>query len=161
MRSSIAAHMVQSMAVAPHVTAVFEADLTAVLRHREANQKAYTSPPISCRPASPRSGSAQVNSRWRDGARDLSACNIGVATALPGRAHRAGGATPKADDGGHLAPAQRFTARARAGTLEPKEVRGHLPFQSWRERLASRRADRHQPAAVRHLGVGRLEQRVR
>ena len=41
MRRSIAQHMVQSVAVAPHVTTVFEADLSAILDHREAHRAAF------------------------------------------------------------------------------------------------------------------------
>lgn len=38
MRKAIAAHMVQSKATSPHVTTIFEADMTAVVQHREANK---------------------------------------------------------------------------------------------------------------------------
>jgi len=41
MRRTIAQHMVQSVAVAPHVTAVFEADLSAIVAHRETNRGAF------------------------------------------------------------------------------------------------------------------------
>ncbi len=41
MRRSIAQHMTQSVAVAPHVTAVFEADLSAIVGHREAHRAAF------------------------------------------------------------------------------------------------------------------------
>lgn len=38
MRRAIAAHMVQSKQTSPHVTTVFEVDMTAVVRHRAAHQ---------------------------------------------------------------------------------------------------------------------------
>jgi 2-oxoglutarate dehydrogenase E2 component (dihydrolipoamide succinyltransferase) len=38
MRRRIAEHMVQSKRIAPHVTTVFEADLSAIMRHRQANK---------------------------------------------------------------------------------------------------------------------------
>ncbi len=41
MRRSIAAHMVKSMSTAPHVTTVMEADLRAVVRHREVNKDKF------------------------------------------------------------------------------------------------------------------------
>src|SRR5206468_8716168 len=41
MRRSIAEHMVRSVQAAPHVTAVFEADLSAVAAHREAGKAAF------------------------------------------------------------------------------------------------------------------------
>src|SRR5688500_4816576 len=41
MRRSIAQHMVQSVATAPHVTSVFDADLSAIVAHREANKAEF------------------------------------------------------------------------------------------------------------------------
>ncbi len=41
MRRAIAQHMVQSKRTSPHVTTVFEADMTAVVRHREAHKEEY------------------------------------------------------------------------------------------------------------------------
>lgn len=41
MRRSIAAHMVQSISTAPHVTTVMEADLSAVVRHRQIHKANY------------------------------------------------------------------------------------------------------------------------
>jgi 2-oxoglutarate dehydrogenase E2 component (dihydrolipoamide succinyltransferase) len=41
MRRAIAQHMVQSKATSPHVTTVFEVDMTAVVRHREQHKAAY------------------------------------------------------------------------------------------------------------------------
>lgn len=38
MRRRIAEHMVQSKRIAPHVTTVFEAELSAIMRHRQANK---------------------------------------------------------------------------------------------------------------------------
>lgn len=42
MRRVIAQHMVQSVQTSPHVTSIFEVDMLAVVRHREANKQAYT-----------------------------------------------------------------------------------------------------------------------
>lgn len=41
MRRAIAGHMVQSKTTSPHVTTVFEVDMTAVVRHREANKQPF------------------------------------------------------------------------------------------------------------------------
>ncbi len=41
MRRIIAAHMVRSKQTSPHVTTVFEVDMTAVVRHREAHKAEY------------------------------------------------------------------------------------------------------------------------
>ena len=38
MRLAIAEHMHSSVTTAPHVTAVFEADFTAIMRHRDRNK---------------------------------------------------------------------------------------------------------------------------
>ncbi|MBX3050188.1 MAG: 2-oxo acid dehydrogenase subunit E2 [Caldilineaceae bacterium] len=42
MRRAIAEHMERSVRTSPHVMALFEADMTAVVRHREAQRAAYT-----------------------------------------------------------------------------------------------------------------------
>ncbi len=42
MRRAIAQHMVLSKRTSPHVTTVIEADMTAVVRHREAHKRTYT-----------------------------------------------------------------------------------------------------------------------
>lgn len=41
MRQRIAQHMVQSKRIAPHVTTVFEAELSAIMRHRQANKDEF------------------------------------------------------------------------------------------------------------------------
>src|SRR5690606_33381089 len=41
MRRAIAHHMVQSVQTSPHVTTIFEADLTAVVQHREAHKAEF------------------------------------------------------------------------------------------------------------------------
>ncbi|HEX3234702.1 MAG TPA: 2-oxo acid dehydrogenase subunit E2 [Gemmatimonadales bacterium] len=133
MRRSIAQHMVQSVAVAPHVTTVFEADLSAIVADREAHRAdfemdgvklTYTAYFIRASVAALQAV-PEVNSRWHDDALELFGdCNIGVATALP--------------QGGLILPVihcaqtldlratakrlQDLTQRARAGALDPKDV---------------------------------------
>ena len=83
MRRSIAQHMVQSVAVAPHVTTVFEADLSAIAAHREASavKLTYTAYFVRASVAALQAV-PEVNSRWHDDALELfDDCNIGVATA--------------------------------------------------------------------------------
>ncbi|MSR03847.1 MAG: 2-oxo acid dehydrogenase subunit E2 [Gemmatimonadetes bacterium] len=128
MRKSIAAHLSQSMAAAPHVTTIFEADLSAVLAHRAATDKAatFTAYFVQATVAALRAV-PEVNSRWHDQALELfEDCNIGIGTALK--------------DGGLIVPViQRaetlnlvetagrladLTARARSGGLTPKDVQG-------------------------------------
>ncbi|MFL5493031.1 MAG: dihydrolipoamide acetyltransferase family protein [Gemmatimonadales bacterium] len=133
MRRSIAQHMVQSVAVAPHVTTVFEADLSAIVAHREAHRAAleadglkltYTAyfvrASVTALQAVP-----EVNSRWHDDALELfDDCNIGVATALPQGGlilpviHRAQALDLRAT----AERLQDLTQRARSGTLAPSDV---------------------------------------
>ena len=47
MRKAIAAHMVQSKATSPHVTTIFEVDMTAVVQHREAHKNGFASKGIA------------------------------------------------------------------------------------------------------------------
>jgi 2-oxoglutarate dehydrogenase E2 component (dihydrolipoamide succinyltransferase) len=132
-RRSIAKHMVQSVAVAPHVTTVFEADLSAIVAHREAHRSAFEADGVKLTYTAyfVRAGVAaleavpEVNSRWHDDALELfEDCNIGVATALPEGGlivpviHRAQALDLRAT----AERLQDLTQRARAGELRPKDV---------------------------------------
>ena len=136
MRKQIATHMVTSLLhTAPHVTSVFEADMSAVIRHREANKAEFSSKGAHLTFtayfvwASARALLAvpEVNSRWHDdGLEVFDSCHIGVGTAL--------------EDGGLIVPVirdaerctlfelasqlQDLTSRARSGALQPKDVQG-------------------------------------
>ncbi len=91
MRRAIARHMVESVQKAPHVTAVFDADLTNVMTHRELHRAdaerrgirlTYTSYFVA---AAVRAIAEvpEINSVWHDDALELlSRVNVGVATAL-------------------------------------------------------------------------------
>jgi len=91
MRRSIAQHMVNSVQTSPHVTTVFEADLSAIVNHREANKAAfakqgikltYTPYFISACAAALRENPL-ANSRWTDeGIYLYQPLNIGIATAI-------------------------------------------------------------------------------
>jgi 2-oxoglutarate dehydrogenase E2 component (dihydrolipoamide succinyltransferase) len=133
MRRSIAQHMVQSVAVAPHVTTVFEADLSAIVAHREAHRAALEADGVKltytayfvCASVAALQAVPEVNSRWHDDALELfDDCNIGVATALPQGGlilpviHRAQTLDLRAT----AERLQDLTQRARAGGLGPKDV---------------------------------------
>jgi 2-oxoglutarate dehydrogenase E2 component (dihydrolipoamide succinyltransferase) len=47
MRRAIAQHMVMSKRTSPHVTTIFEADMTSVIRHREAHKRAFAAKGIA------------------------------------------------------------------------------------------------------------------
>jgi 2-oxoglutarate dehydrogenase E2 component (dihydrolipoamide succinyltransferase) len=134
-RRRIAQHMVESMLkTAPHVTAVFDADLSAVIAHREQHKQAFeqmgfkltytayfVAAAVKALQAVP-----EVNSRWHDDALELfEDCNIGVATAAAG-----GLVVPviqqaqKLDLLGIAQHLQELTTRARNGKLEPADLRG-------------------------------------
>jgi 2-oxoglutarate dehydrogenase E2 component (dihydrolipoamide succinyltransferase) len=92
MRRSIAQHMTQSVATAPHVTSVFEADLSAIVAHREAHRAAFDADGVKLTftayfvraSVAALQAVPEANSRWHDDALELfEDCNIGIATALP------------------------------------------------------------------------------
>lgn len=159
--------MVKSVATAPHVTAVFEADLSAVIRHREAHQKAFTFTAYFVRASvAALQAVPEVNSRWRDQGLELyDDCNIGIGTALPG----GGLIVPvlrEAQDLDLAETARRLedlTTRARAGTLEPRDVQGGtftISNHGVSGSLLAAPIVINQPQSA-ILGIGKLEQRVR
>ncbi len=169
MRKSIAEHMVRSVQTAPHVTAVFEADLTRVVAHREAQPAAarptYTAYFVRAAVAALQAV-PEVNSRWHaDGLELFTDCNIGIAVAL-----EAGGlivpVLPQAQQLDLAETARRvqdLTARARAGKLEPREVQGGtftISNHGVSGSLFAAPIVIPQPQ-VAVLGVGKLEQRAR
>lgn len=133
MRKSIAEHMVRSMQAAPHVTSVFEADMSAIMAHRQAHKAAFeeagarltfTAYFIRATVEAIRQV-PEANSRWHPDALEVwDDINVGIATALgPG-----GLIVPvlhRAQDLDLLDTArgvQRLTDRARDGSLEPRDV---------------------------------------
>jgi 2-oxoglutarate dehydrogenase E2 component (dihydrolipoamide succinyltransferase) len=166
-RKSIAEHMVRSMRTAPHVTALFEADLSAVLRHRQAQstRATYTAYFVQASVAALQAV-PEVNSRWHDDALELfDDCNIGVAVALP----TGGLIVPvlhKAQELDLEQTAQRLqdlTARARDGKLEPKEVHGGtftISNHGVSGSLLAAPIVINQPQSA-ILGVGKMEDRAK
>ncbi|OHV78608.1 dihydrolipoamide acetyltransferase family protein [Ensifer sp. LCM 4579] len=173
MRTAIAAHMLQSMATAPHVTAVFEADFSAVMRHRNEHKArfaaegvnlTYTAYLVSASVAAMRAV-PEVNSRWHDVALEIfEDVNIGIGTALGER----GLIVPVVHRAQHLSLSeiagklQDLTARARANTLEPADVRGGtftISNHGVSGSLLAAPVVINQPQSA-ILGVGKLEKRV-
>lgn len=167
MRKSIAEHMVRSIATAPHVTAVFEADLSRVLAHRASHGKPATLTAYFVR-ATVRALEAvpEVNSRWHDQGLELfGQCNIGIATALEG-----GGlivpvlhGAQSLDLGETATRLADLTARARAGKLEPRDVHGGtftISNHGVSGSLLAAPIIINQPQSA-ILGIGKLEQRAK
>ena len=173
MRRSIAQHMVQSVATAPHVTSVFDADLSAIVRHREANKAefekrgaklTYTAyfvkASVDALKAVP-----EVNSRWHDDALEIfDDINIGVATAL-GSGGLIVPVITKAQDLDLYGVAERLqdlTERARSEKLDPKDVQNGtftISNHGVSGSLIAAPIIINQPQSA-ILGVGKLERRV-
>jgi 2-oxoglutarate dehydrogenase E2 component (dihydrolipoamide succinyltransferase) len=167
MRRAIADHMVKSTAAAPHVTAVFEADLSRVLGHREENGKRFTLTAYFVRATVAAIQTVpEVNSRWHEQGLELLAdCNIGIATALPSGGlivpvlHRA----QDLDLAGTAARLTDLTTRARDSRLTPPEVQNGtftISNHGVSGSLLAAPVVINQPQSA-ILGVGKLEQRVR
>jgi 2-oxoglutarate dehydrogenase E2 component (dihydrolipoamide succinyltransferase) len=173
MRRRIAEHMARSLATAPHVTAVFEADFSAVAAHRKAQRDAferqgvkltYTAYFVAACVAAMKAV-PQINSRWHDDALELhDDVNIGIGTAL-GEAGLIVPVIHQAQTLSLLGLAQRLqdlTDRARAGALAPADLRGGtftISNHGVSGSLVAAPIIINQPQAA-ILGIGRLEKRV-
>jgi 2-oxoglutarate dehydrogenase E2 component (dihydrolipoamide succinyltransferase) len=173
MRRQIAEHMTRSLSVAPHVTAVFEADFSAVAAHRKRHKAefeqagaalTYTAYLVSAC-ARAMAAAPSVNSRWQDDALEVFGnVNVGVGTAL--------------GDKGLIVPVihraqslslleialrlQDLTERARAGRLAPADVQGgtfSISNHGVSGSLVAAPIIINQPQSA-ILGVGKLEKRV-
>ena len=91
MRLKIAENMLASVTEAPHVTAVFEADFTAIQRHRDRHKAAWARQGVKltftaymvAAAAEAMKVAPAINSRWHDDRLELfDDINIGVGTAL-------------------------------------------------------------------------------
>ncbi len=173
MRRRIAEHMAHSVSTAPHVTAVFEADFTAIMSHRAKNKNDYAKRGVNltytayflaaCVEAM--RAAPTVNSQWHDDYLDVfEDINIGVGTAL--------------GDKGLIVPVvqqvqrrslfdiasemQRLTEKARSGALAPEDVRGgtfSISNHGTSGSLVASPIIINQPQSA-ILGVGKLEKRV-
>jgi len=171
-RKRIAEHMVQSLLhTAPHVTTVFEADLTAVLEHRQRNKDDFVrrSAPLTLTAYFLQATVAAIravpeaNSRWTDSALEVfDSMHIGVATAL---------------ETGLVVPVLRdvqsrdlfetakglddLISRARDGRLTPADMRGGtftISNHGVSGSLVATPIIINQPQSA-ILGVGKLEKR--
>ena len=173
MRRSIAQHMVQSVAAAPHVTSVFDADLSGVVAHREANKSDFESRGVKLTytayfvkaTVDALKAVPEVNSRWHDDALEIfDDINIGVATALEG-----GGlivpVIARAQDLDLFGIAERLqdlTERARSEKLDPRDVQNGtftISNHGVSGSLVATPIIINQPQSA-ILGVGKLERRV-
>jgi 2-oxoglutarate dehydrogenase E2 component (dihydrolipoamide succinyltransferase) len=91
MRLKIAENMLNSVTRAPHVTAMFEADFSAIMRHRERHKEAFArkgvkltySAYIVAAAAEAMKVAPAINSRWHEDRLEIfDDINIGVGTAL-------------------------------------------------------------------------------
>jgi 2-oxoglutarate dehydrogenase E2 component (dihydrolipoamide succinyltransferase) len=174
MRRRIAAHMVESLLkTAPHVTTVFEADLSAVLAHRAAHR-----PEFEKRGASPTLTAyfvsacvdairavPEANARWTEDALLLyEQIDIGVAAALEGR----GLVVPvirnvaALDLFGIASALGELVTRARADRLTPADLQGGtftISNHGVSGSLVAAPIVINQPQSA-ILGIGRVEKRA-
>jgi 2-oxoglutarate dehydrogenase E2 component (dihydrolipoamide succinyltransferase) len=173
MRKAIAAHMVRSkLQTSPHVTTVFEVDLSAVLAHREANKAAFAKQGVNLTltayfvASSVEALRAQpmLNAQWTDEGIYLHhAINVGIAVAIED-----GLIVPVIQRAGELSllglarAVNDLAARARSKQLKPDEVQGGTFTITNHGVSGSLFATPiiNQPQ-VGILGVGVLEKRVR
>jgi 2-oxoglutarate dehydrogenase E2 component (dihydrolipoamide succinyltransferase) len=171
-RRRIAERMVQSLLhTAPHVTTVFEADLTAVLEHRQQNKGEFArqNVPLTLTAYFLQATVAalravpEANSRWTDTALEVfDSMHIGVATAL-----ETGLVVPVLRDVQSLdlfETARRLddlVVRAREGKLSPSDMRGGtftISNHGVSGSLVATPIIINQPQSA-ILGVGKLEKR--
>jgi 2-oxoglutarate dehydrogenase E2 component (dihydrolipoamide succinyltransferase) len=173
-RKRIAEHMVQSLLhTAPHVTSVFEADMSAVLEHRARQREAFAraGAPLTLTAYFVQAAVAalravpEANSRWTDTALEIyEAMNIGIATAVEGT----GLLVPVLHDAQvrDLLDTARglddLVQRARAGKLTPADVRGGtftISNHGVSGSLLAAPIIINQPQSA-ILGIGKLERRA-
>jgi len=172
-RKRIAEHMVQSLLhTAPHVTTVFEANLSKVLEHRQQHRDEFASrgAPLTLTAYFLRATVAAIravpeaNSRWADSALEIfESVHVGVATAL-----ESGLVVPVLRDAQSrdlFETAQgldRLVTRAREGRLTPADMRGGtftISNHGVSGSLVATPIVINQPQSA-ILGVGKLEKRV-
>jgi 2-oxoglutarate dehydrogenase E2 component (dihydrolipoamide succinyltransferase) len=175
MRKRIADNMVASlMHTAPHVTAVFEADLSAVMQHRSANKDAFAArgTPLTLTVYFVAAAVAaiqkvpRVNSRWHAEHLELFRhINLGVGTALGDE----GLIVPvlrnaqNMDLQGIAAELTDLTSRARDNKLKPEDVRGGtftISNHGVSGSLIATPIIINQPQSA-ILGVGKIEKRIK
>jgi 2-oxoglutarate dehydrogenase E2 component (dihydrolipoamide succinyltransferase) len=173
MRLRIAEHMSHSVTVAPHVTAVFEADFSAIMAHRAKHKAAFAKQGVNltytayvvAAAAKAMDAAPAVNARWFDDRLDLyDDVNIGIGTALGDK----GLVVPvvhRAQELSLLGLAQRLqelTDKARTGKLARADVQGgtfSISNHGVSGTLIASPIIINQPQSA-ILGIGKLEKRV-
>jgi 2-oxoglutarate dehydrogenase E2 component (dihydrolipoamide succinyltransferase) len=173
MRRQIAEHMSRSLATAPHVTAVFEADFSAVIAHRADHKGAFASKGVSLTytayivsaATAAMAAAPNVNSRWHEDHLEVFAdVNMGVGTALGEK----GLIVPVIHAAQSLTLIQiaarlhDLTERARSGKLAAQDVQGgtfSISNHGVSGSLLAAPIIINQPQSA-ILGVGKLEKRV-
>ncbi len=173
MRRSIAEHMSRSVTTAPHVTAAFEADFSAIQAHRVKHKDAYAkggaqltyTAYIARAAAEAMRVSPNVNARWHDDYLEVfEDVNIGMGVALGDR----GLIVPvikRAQTLSLLETARQLTdltERARMNALKPADVQGGtftISNHGVSGSLVATPIIINQPQSA-ILGVGKLEKRV-
>jgi 2-oxoglutarate dehydrogenase E2 component (dihydrolipoamide succinyltransferase) len=172
-RKRIAEHLTHSVTVAPHVTAVFEADFTAVAAHRAVHKDAFAkdganltyTPYFVAASAAAMKVAPAVNGRWYDDRIDIyEDVNVGIGTALGEKGlivpviHRAQ-TLSLLEIAKHLTE---LTEKARAGKLAQDDVRGgtfSISNHGVSGSLVAAPIIINQPQSA-ILGVGKLEKRA-
>ena len=169
MRITIAENMVRAVSEAPHVTAVFEADFSAIAAHKAAMaakglKLSYTAYIVKAA-AEAMAVAPAINGRWeKDRIAVSPTIDVGVGTALGEK----GLVVPVVKDAGKLSLEQvgatldELTRRAREGKLERSDVSGGsftISNHGVSGSLLAAPIILHQGQAA-ILGVGKLEKRV-
>jgi 2-oxoglutarate dehydrogenase E2 component (dihydrolipoamide succinyltransferase) len=173
MRKRIAEHLTHSVTVAPHVTAVFEADFSAIAAHRAAHKDAFAknganltyTPYFVAASVAAMKVAPAVNGRWYDDRIDIyEDVNIGIGTALGEKGlivpviHRA-----QAMSLLEIAKClTELTEKARAGKLAQDDVRGgtfSISNHGVSGSLLATPIIINQPQSA-ILGIGKLEKRA-
>lgn len=169
MRLAIAENMVRAVSEAPHVTAVFEADFSAIAAHKAALaahgvKLSYTAYIVKAAAEAMAVASA-INGRWEKDRIAISpTIDVGVGTALGEK----GLVVPVVKDAGSLSLEQigarldDLTRRAREGKLERSDVSGGsftISNHGVSGSLLAAPIIIHQGQAA-ILGIGKLEKRV-
>jgi 2-oxoglutarate dehydrogenase E2 component (dihydrolipoamide succinyltransferase) len=173
MRRTIAENMLTSVATAPHVTAVFEADLSAITAHRHNHKQEFEKANVNLTLTSYFVAAAaaamrvvpEINSRWYDDRLEIfDQINIGIATALGDK----GLIVPVIHDVQELslreiaAKLADLTVRARSNSLTTTDVRGGtftISNHGVSGSLFAAPIIIPQPQSA-ILGIGKLEKRV-
>jgi 2-oxoglutarate dehydrogenase E2 component (dihydrolipoamide succinyltransferase) len=169
MRRSIAENMVRAVTDAPHVTALFEADFTAIAAHKKAMAErgirlSYTAYLVKAA-AEAMAVAPAINGRWLEDRISVSSTiDIGVGTALGEKGLvvpvvKNAGALGLEEIGGRL---DDLTRRAREGRLERADVAGGsftISNHGVSGSLLAAPIILHQGQAA-ILGVGKLQKRV-